>query len=227
VHKVKPVRLDQQPRLGLTCGHMPPSTNASKSVQRCPWPADNEQMIRYHDAEWGVPLHDDRKLFEFLVLDAFQAGLSWAIVLKKREGFRKAFSSFDPEKVARYDDRKVSVLLTDAGIIRNRMKIEATIANARAFLAVQKELGSFDKYIWQFTGGRAKTNRWRTIKQIPCRSPESDAMSVDLKQRGFRFVGSTICYAFMQAAGMVNDHLVGCFRHKEVEGAGSKGGERR
>ena len=173
-------------------------------------------MIRYHDTEWGVPLHDDRKLFEFLVLDAFQAGLSWAIVLKKREGFRKAFSNFDPRKVARYDDRKVKSLLADAGIIRNRMKIEATISNARAFLVVQREYGSFDRYIWQFTGGKTNCSRRRTLRQLPCRSAESDAMSKDLKARGFRFVGSTICYAFMQAAGMVNDHLVGCFRYREV-----------
>ena len=173
-------------------------------------------MIRYHDAEWGVPLHDDRKLFEFLVLDAFQAGLSWAIVLKKREAFRKAFDNFDPRKVAKYDVRKVKTLLADAGIIRNRLKIEATIANARAFLAVQREFGSFDRYIWQFTGGRTMMNRWRALSQLPARSPESDAMSRDLKARGFRFVGSTICYAFMQAAGMVDDHLVSCFRHREV-----------
>ena len=184
-------------------------------------------MVRYHDTEWGVPLHDDRKLFEFLVLDAFQAGLSWAIVLKKREGFRRAFSNFDPRKVAKYDGRRVKALLADVGIIRNRMKIEATIANARAFLAVQREFGSFDRYIWQCVGGRPEQNRGRTLKQLPARSAESDAMSKDLKERGFRFVGSTICYAFMQAAGMVNDHLVGCFRHRELQGAGSKGGRRR
>ncbi len=187
-----------------------------KPIRRCPWPADNEQMIRYHDTEWGVPLHDDRKLFEFLVLDAFQAGLSWAITLKKREGFRKAFSDFDPRRVAKYDSRKVRTLLADAGIIRNRMKVEATIANARAFLTVQREFGSFDRYIWQFTGGRTKQNRWRNLSQLPARSRESDAMSQDLKARGFRFVGSTICYAFMQAAGMVNDHLVSCYRHQEL-----------
>jgi DNA-3-methyladenine glycosylase I len=173
-------------------------------------------MVRYHDTEWGVPLHDDRKLFEFLVLDAFQAGLSWAIVLRKREGFRGAFSGFDPRKVARYDHRRVKSLLADAGIVRNRLKIEATIANAQAFLALQREFGSFDRYIWQFTGGGTKRNRWRALNQIPARSPESDAMSRDLKARGFRFVGSTICYAFMQAAGMVNDHLVSCFRYREV-----------
>ncbi len=174
-------------------------------------------MIRYHDTEWGVPLHDDRKLFEFMVLDAFQAGLSWAIVLKKRDGFRKAFSNFDPRKVAKYDSRRVKVLLADPGIIRNRQKVESTVTNARAFLRVQREFGSFDRYIWQFTGGRPKVNRWRRLSQLPARSAESDAMSKDLKLRGFRFVGSTICYAFMQAAGMVNDHLVACLRHREVE----------
>jgi DNA-3-methyladenine glycosylase I len=173
-------------------------------------------MIRYHDTEWGVPLHDDRKLFEFLVLDAFQAGLSWAIVLKKREAFGKAFSNFDPRKVAKYNARKVKALLADAGIIRNRMKIEAAVANAQAFLTVQREFGSFDRYIWQFAGGKTKVNRWRTPGQLPARSAESDAMSRDLKARGFRFVGSTICYAFMQAAGMVNDHLVSCYRHQEL-----------
>ena len=190
--------------------------NVAKPARRCPWPEGNEQMLRYHDTEWGVPLHDDRKLFEFLVLDAFQAGLSWAIVLKKREGFRKAFDNFDARKVAKYDGRKVKALLADAGIIRNRMKIEATITNAWAFLLVQREFGSFDRYIWQFVGGRPKKNNWRTLKQLPARSAESDAMSKDLKNRGFRFVGSTICYAFMQAAGMVNDHLVGCFRYRAV-----------
>jgi DNA-3-methyladenine glycosylase I len=199
-----------------------PRTSDARTVRRCPWPEGNEQMIRYHDTEWGVPLHDDRKLFEFLVLDAFQAGLSWAIVLKKRDGFRMAFSDFDPRKVAMYDGRKVRTLLADAGIIRNRMKIEATIANARAFLAVQREFGSFDRYIWQFTGGATKRNRWRALGQLPCRSDESDAMSRDLKARGFRFVGSTICYAFMQAAGMVNDHLVSCFRYELNSEKGSK-----
>jgi DNA-3-methyladenine glycosylase I len=195
---------------------MAAGTSAAERVRRCPWPDGNEQMTRYHDTEWGVPLHDDRKLFEFLVLDAFQAGLSWAIVLRKREGFKRAFDNFDPRKVAKYDARKVKSLLGDAGIIRNRMKIEATIVNARAFLLVQKEFGSFDRYIWQFTGGRTKRNRWRVLNQLPARSAESDAMSQDLKERGFRFVGSTICYAFMQAAGMVNDHLASCFRYRGV-----------
>jgi DNA-3-methyladenine glycosylase I len=201
---------------------MPAETRAAKRVRRCPWPEGNEQMIRYHDTEWGVPLHDDRKLFEFLVLDAFQAGLSWAIVLRKREAFGRVFSKFDPRSVARYDGRKVKSLLADAGIIRNRMKIEAAISNARAFLDVQREFGSFDRYIWQFVAGRPKKNGWRELKQIPACSEESDAMSKDLKARGFRFVGSTICYAFMQAAGMVNDHLVGCFRHAEVQGVGNR-----
>jgi DNA-3-methyladenine glycosylase I len=183
-------------------------------------------MVRYHDTEWGVPLHDDRKLFEFMVLDAFQAGLSWAIVLRKREGFRKAFNNFEPRRIAKYDGRKVKALLADSGIIRNRLKIEATVTNARAFLAVQHEFGSFDRYIWQFVGGSPKVNRWRTLKQIPARSAESDAMSKDLKARGFRFVGSTICYAFMQAAGMVNDHLVTCVRHAQVGSGGQRAGSR-
>jgi DNA-3-methyladenine glycosylase I len=187
-----------------------------QTIRRCPWPLGNEQMIRYHDTEWGVPLHDDRKLFEFLVLDAFQAGLSWAIVLGKREGFRKAFANFDARKVAKYDAAKVTKLLADPGIVRNRLKVAAAVTNARAFLAVQKEFGSFDRYIWRFTGGGTKKNKWSALRQIPASSPESEAMSKDLKARGFRFVGSTICYAFMQAAGMVNDHLVGCYRHDAV-----------
>jgi DNA-3-methyladenine glycosylase I len=173
-------------------------------------------MITYHDEEWGVPLHDDRKLFEFLVLDAFQAGLSWAIILKKRDNFRRAFDCFDCAKIAKYDKGKKTKLLADVGIVRNRLKIEATIANARAFIAVQKEFGSFDRYIWQFVGGMPKQNNWKVLGQIPAKSAESDAMSIDLKECGFSFVGSTICYAFMQAAGLVNDHLVSCFRHKEV-----------
>jgi DNA-3-methyladenine glycosylase I len=181
-------------------------------------------MIRYHDEEWGVPLHDDRKLFEFLVLDAFQAGLSWAIVLRKRAAFRKAFNNFDVRKIARYGEVDVKRLLGDSGIIRNRQKIAATISNARAFRAVQKEFGSFDRYIWQFTRHRTIDHRCRTLADTPTRSLESDAMSRDLKERGFKFCGSTICYAFMQAAGMVNDHLVACFRHS---GAGMKGAGRK
>jgi len=182
---------------------------------RCSWPS-SPISIAYHDREWGVPLKDDRKLFEFLVLDAAQAGLSWEIILRKREGFRTAFDDFDPEKIARYDDKKVKELLADPGIIRNRLKIESAIGNARAFLAVQKECGSFARYIWQFVEGKPKINARRSLKDIPATSPESDAMSKALKKRGFRFVGSTICYAFMQAAGMVNDHSIDCFRHAEL-----------
>ena len=182
---------------------------------RCAWPS-SPISIAYHDREWGVPLKDDHKLFEFLVLDAAQAGLSWEIILRKREGFRAAFDNFDPEKIARYNEKKVKELLADAGIIRNRLKIESAVSNARAFLAVQKECGSFASYIWQFVGGKPKINACRSLKDVPATSAESDAMSRALKKRGFRFVGSTICYAFMQAAGMVNDHAVDCFRHAEL-----------
>jgi len=174
-------------------------------------------MVAYHDTEWGVPVHDDRKHFEFLVLEAAQAGLSWAIVLKKREGYRKAFSQFDPQKVARFDDKRIDRLVANPEIIRNRMKIAAAIKNARAFLAVQKEFGSFDNYSWRFVDGRPRINRWKSSKEIPATSPESDAMSKDLKQRGFSFVGSTVIYAHMQAVGMVNDHLVDCFRYRQVK----------
>jgi len=188
--------------------------------RRCSWPGQDPVkdtlMLNYHDREWGVPLHDDQKLFEFLVLDAFQAGLSWAIVLKKRENFRKAYGNFDPAKIAKFDKKKVAKLLKNDGIIKNRLKIEATVSNAQKFLEVRKEFGSFDKYIWQFTDYQTIRNGFKTLKQLPAKTKESDAMSKDLKQRGFKFVGSTICYAFMQAAGMVNDHTVNCFRHKEV-----------
>jgi DNA-3-methyladenine glycosylase I len=184
-------------------------------MTRCGW-ARGDEMIAYHDAEWGVPLHDDRALFEFLILEGAQAGLSWSTILRKRPAYRKAFDGFDPGKVARYDERKVAALLEDAGIVRNRLKIGAAIGNAEAFLSVQKESGSFDDYIWSFVGGRPKQNRWRAPEEVPARTAESDAMSKDLAKRGFRFVGSTICYAFMQATGMVNDHLAGCFRHKEL-----------
>ena len=173
-------------------------------------------MIVYHDEEWGVPLHDDRKLFEFLVLDAFQAGLSWRTILHKRDNFRLAFDGFDAKLIARYKTRKIGQLLENAGIVRNRMKIEAAVGNANAFLRVQSEYGSFDSYIWQFVGGQPKQNRWRSLKRLPANTPDSDRMSKDLKERGFKFVGTTICYAFMQAAGMVNDHLVKCFRYEEV-----------
>ena len=171
-------------------------------------------MMRYHDREWGRPLHDDKKHFEFLVLDAFQAGLSWRTVLHKRENFRKAFDGFDPKKIVQYDEKKIKSLLNDAGIIRNRLKVRGTVQNAKAFLEIQKGSGSFDKYIWQFTGGITIHHHLRRLKDMPVRTKESDAMSVDLQCRGFTFVGSTICYAYMQASGMVNDHLAGCFCYK-------------
>ena len=183
--------------------------------KRCPWPADDLLMIAYHDEEWGVPVHDDRKHFEFILLDGMQAGLSWKTILHKRENFRKAFANFDPKKIARFTEKDISRLLNDAGIIRNRLKINATIENAKRFLDVQKEFGSFDQYIWQFTGGKTRVNHWKTLKQMPVSTPESDAMSKDLKARGFKFVGTTICYSYMQAAGMVNDHIVECHRHKD------------
>ncbi|MGP0021407.1 MAG: DNA-3-methyladenine glycosylase I [Candidatus Sulfotelmatobacter sp.] len=182
---------------------------------RCPW-ANNELSIRYHDAEWGVPVHDDRTLFEFLILEGAQAGLSWNTILNKRENYRKAFDRFDPRRVARYDRRKSERLLRDPGIVRNRLKIASAVGNAQAFLSVQKEFGSFDRYIWQFVGGQPRVNSPQSLKQVPARTPESDAMSKDLKKRGFKFVGSTICYAFMQAVGMVNDHVVDCFRYKTL-----------
>jgi DNA-3-methyladenine glycosylase I len=182
---------------------------------RCPW-ARNDLSIRYHDEEWGRPTHDDATLFEFLLLEGAQAGLSWDTILKKRENYRAAFDHFDPGKIARYDRRKMQSLMHDAGIIRNRLKIASAIQNAKAFLKVQEDFGSFDAYIWQFTGGSPIVNSWRAAKQVPARTPESDAMSKDLKKRGFSFVGTTICYAFMQAVGMVNDHLTRCFRYSEL-----------
>ncbi len=184
---------------------------------RCPWPSDNQLMIEYHDKEWGVPLHNDRKLFEFMVLDAFQAGLSWAIVLKKREGFRKAFDNFEAEKIVRYSEKKIQKILTNPDIIRNKLKVYSTVTNAKQFLKVQEEFGTFDKYIWQFTGGKTIDNKRKTLTNIPAKTKESDAMSKDLLQRGFKFVGSTICYAFMQAAGMVNDHMTYCEQYKKVK----------
>lgn len=184
-------------------------------MQRCGW-ARTEPSITYHDKEWGVPLHDDRALFEFLILEGAQAGLSWETILTKRENFRLAFDHFDARLIAEYDQRKVKALLNDPGIIRNRLKINAAIQNARSFLAVQREFGSFDAYMWRFVGGWPKKNARRTLRQIPDRTPESDALSKDLLRRGFKFVGSTICYAFMQAVGMVNDHLVTCFRYGEI-----------
>jgi DNA-3-methyladenine glycosylase I len=183
---------------------------------RCPW-ARTELSIPYHDREWGVPQHDDRVLFEFLILEAAQAGLSWETVLRKREHYRRVFAGFDPDRVARFDARKVERLLADPGIIRNRSKIDSAIQNAKAFLKVQEAFGSFDAYVWGFVGGRPRQNAWRRLADVPASTPESDALSKDLRQRGFRFVGSTICYAFMQAVGLVNDHLVTCFRYREVE----------
>jgi DNA-3-methyladenine glycosylase I len=187
----------------------------SQNLPRCAW-AQSDLNIRYHDEEWGVPVHDDRKLFEFLILEGAQAGLSWTTILKKRENYRKAFDRFDPRKVSKYDHRRVKKLLNNAGIVRNRLKIASTIQNAKAFLKVQEEFGSFDKYVWQFVGGKPRVNSWKSLKEFPSRSPESDALSKDLLKRGFKFVGTTICYAFMQAVGMVNDHEVGCFRRKQV-----------
>ncbi len=185
-------------------------------LRRCPW-AKGDQYIDYHDKEWGVPVHDDRLLFEFLILEGAQAGLSWITILKKRDNYRKAFDQFDPEIVAKYGKRKQQSLLANAGIVRNRLKVESAIQNARAFLAVQEEHGTFDEYIWSFVGGESKQNAWNSMEAVPAQTPESDAMSKDLKRRGFKFVGGTICYAFMQAVGMVNDHLVACFRHGELK----------
>jgi DNA-3-methyladenine glycosylase I len=190
--------------------------NPQQNTTSCEWPGNDPLMISYHDKEWGVPVHDDYKHFEFLVLDAFQAGLSWSTVLKKRENFRKVFDGFDFNKIALYDDFKVAKLLSDSGIIRNKLKINATIENAKAFLKVKEEFGSFDNYIWQFVDGRPVVNQWKSLKELPASTNISDAMSRDLKKRGFRFVGSTICYAYMQAAGLVNDHLIGCPRHREL-----------
>ena len=195
---------------------MPKNARSGASgTRRCDWARD-ELMIAYHDAEWGVPLHDDRGLFEFLILEGAQAGLSWSTILKKRAAYRAAFSGFDPQVVAAYGEDRIQALLTDQGIVRNKLKIRSAVGNARAFLQVQQQAGSFDAYIWSFTGGRPLGNRWRRMDQVPARSAHSDAISKDLQKRGFRFVGTTICYAFMQAVGMVNDHLVTCFRHGEV-----------
>jgi DNA-3-methyladenine glycosylase I len=186
-----------------------------RGARRCGW-AKTELSIAYHDSEWGVPLHDDRALFEFLILEGAQAGLSWETILKKRQNFRVAFDHFDPRAIAEYDTRKIKALLNDPGIIRNRLKITAAVQNARSFLAVQEEFGSFDAYLWRFVGGRPKNSARRTLGRIPDRTPESDALSKDLSRRGFKFVGSTICYAFMQAVGLFNDHLVTCFRYREI-----------
>ena len=188
-------------------------------MERCGWSSLEEPLYRdYHDKEWGVPVHDDQTLFEFLVLEGAQAGLSWWTILRKRENFRKAFDGFDPRKVSRYDQKKVGRLLKDPGIVRNRLKINSAVQNARAFLGVQQEYGSFDSYIWRFVGGRPKINRWRTLGEVPAITEEAEAMSRDLAKRGFRFVGPTICHAHMQATGMVNDHVTACFRYPELGG---------
>ena len=194
---------------------MPLASARKTPLKRCTW-ANDELSIAYHDAEWGVPLHDDRALFELLILEGAQAGLSWITILKKRPGYRAAFDRFDPRKVARYDEAKVASLLENEGIVRNRLKIRGAVRNAQAFLATQKEFGSFDAYVWDFVGGTPLRNRRRQMSEVPARTEQSDAMSKDLAKRGFTFVGSTICYAFMQATGMVNDHLVSCFRHREL-----------
>jgi DNA-3-methyladenine glycosylase I len=186
------------------------------NIQRCAWSTSDPLYIAYHDQEWGVPVHDDRMLFEFLVLEGAQAGLSWITILRKRENYRQAFDQFDPQKVARYDDGKILELLNNPGIIRNRAKINAAIGNARAFLAIQEEFDSFDTYIWRFVGGRVIQNTWTEMAQIPAKSVEAEALSKDLVRRGFKFVGPTICYAHMQATGMVNDHTIDCFRYHEV-----------
>ncbi|HZS36506.1 MAG TPA: DNA-3-methyladenine glycosylase I [Polyangia bacterium] len=192
------------------------------TVTRCPWPSDNPQMIDYHDREWGVPLDDDRALFGKLILDGFQAGLSWSIILRKRDAFERAFNKFDPAKMARFDARKIAALMNDAGIVRNRAKIEASVVSARAYLALVEKQGRFAPWLWQFVGGAPKVNHWKRIGQLPTESAESRAMSEALKEHGFKFCGPTICYAFMQAVGMVNDHMVGCFRHAELAGAAAR-----
>ena len=191
-------------------------SSARKNLIRCPW-AEEDPNLSYHDDEWGVPVHDDRVLFEFLILEGAQAGLSWVTILKKRENYRAAFDQFNAVRIAKYNQAKHDALMADPGIVRNRLKIDATIQNAKAFLEVQKEFGTFDKYIWSFVDGVPKQNSWKSFKEVPARTPESDGMSKDLKRRGFKFIGTTICYAFMQAVGMVNDHLVDCHRHAELQ----------
>ena len=202
---------------GATIPHVKsPAHHSPPALTRCPWAGDDPLMLRYHDREWGTPVHADRSLFEFLILEGAQAGLSWSTILKKRDAYRKAFQSFNPQKVARFGAAEFAALLANAGIVRNRLKIAAAVHNAQAFLAVRKEFGTFDQYIWQFVGGRPLQNKRQKPSDLPTHTPESDALSKDLIKRGFTFVGSTICYAFMQATGMVNDHLVSCFRHPEL-----------
>jgi DNA-3-methyladenine glycosylase I len=193
------------------------TTCSTNDKQRCAWAGSDPLYRHYHDTEWGVPLHDDRALFEFLILEGAQAGLSWITILRKRENYRAAFDGFDATRIAAYDADKIASLLQDAGIVRNRLKIEATVNNAQKFIDVQEKFGSFDAFVWQFVGGRPRQNHWRGMAEVPASTPESDAMSKELKRRGFKFVGSTICYAHMQATGMVNDHTTDCFRHKELK----------
>ena len=187
-------------------------------VTRCDWAGNDPLYLSYHDKEWGVPVHRDRKLFEFLVLEGAQAGLSWFTILKKRDHYRKVFARFDPEKVARFSQQRINTLMKDPGIVRNRLKIESTISNARCFVATQEEFGSFNRYLWRFVDGKSIQNRWRRLQDVPASTRESDILSRDLKHRGFRFVGTTICYAYMQAVGLVNDHTTNCFRHRELSG---------
>jgi DNA-3-methyladenine glycosylase I len=189
---------------------------AGKKIIRCAWAGDGPLYRQYHDTEWGVPVHDDRRLFEFLILEGAQAGLSWITILRKRENYRAAFDNFDPVRIARYDAGKIASLLQDPGIVRNRLKVAAAVTNAQKFLDIQEEYGSFDAFIWRFVDGKPKQNKWRSLADVPASTPESDAMSKELKIRGFKFVGSTICYAHMQATGMVNDHTTACYRHKEL-----------
>jgi DNA-3-methyladenine glycosylase I len=190
------------------------SSRSTDTQIRCSW-ANGENYVRYHDEEWGVPVHDDRTLFEFLILEGAQAGLSWSTILNKRDNYRRAFHNFNPKRIAKYDGAKINSLLSDPGIVRNKLKIASAVQNAEAFLRLQQEFGTFDRYIWQFVGGQPKVNPWK-VRKVPARTPESDAMSKDLKRRGFSFVGSTICYAFMQAVGMVNDHAPQCFRYRQL-----------
>ncbi len=212
---------DLRERGGKSPLHAPTAHDAP--VQRCAWVPDGDPLMReYHDREWGVPVHDDRRHFEFLVLEGAQAGLSWSVVLRKRIGYARAFAHFDPRKVARYSEARIRSLTEDPGIVRNRRKIAATVRNARMFLEIQKEFGSFDAYCWRFVGGRPRQNQWTQTRRVPATSPESDAFSDDLRERGFGFVGSTVIYAHMQAVGMVNDHLVSCFRYAEVSRLGSR-----
>lgn len=206
----------------LSTWRMPESYSPPDTRPRCQWCLSSDLYVSYHDEEWGVPVYEDQDLFAKLILDGAQAGLSWITILKKREGYYRAFDDFNPEKMARYTQKKIDALLADPGIVRNRLKVAAAITNAKAYLEIQEELGSFGQYLWQFVDGKPKRNTWTAMKEVPATSPESDAMSKALQKRGFKFVGSTICYAFMQAVGMVNDHSVNCFRHKEVAKAAKK-----